>query len=125
MSNWSLGDEYVGSGEPQQFLGRFASGEIPPALLHQFDDSEDNDVNLVGFTITVNITATAGVTATLGAGTPTLSDGPTGVGQYAWHSDDMSQPGSYRLQMWASNGTNKYASDVFTYIVYDGPGTAP
>lgn len=116
------------AGEPQQYLGKFSAGAVPPTIEHTYLDFQDAIVDLTGFTtLSVQITASAGVTATLGTGTvQNKSADPTnGTLEYLWGSDDMRDPGFYRLQMWASNGVNKLESDVFVYEVYDGPGSAP
>jgi hypothetical protein len=33
--------------------------------------------------------------------------------------------GEYTAQGWVNNGTNYYASDLYTYTVYDGPEDPP
>lgn len=107
-------------------LGAFAEGEIPPPLAHQYLDFDGNPVNLTGFaTLQMNIEAVPPVTATLGTGTITVTDAANGIVQYTWVGDDMAEASGYTAQMWVSNGTNKYASDLVTYTVYDGPGSAP
>lgn len=110
-------------GEPQQYLGLFSSGAVPPAVEHTYLDFNDAVVDLTGYTTLVaRIDGPTG--ATLTPSTPTVKSGDPLLGTliYAWDASDMLIPGFYRLQLWASNGTNKLESDVFTYEVYDGPG---
>ncbi len=111
------------AGEPQQDLGQFAAGAIPPSIENLYTDFDDAVVDLTGFTTLV--TRIDGPTAAvLTPGTPTVkgSDPTLGTLIYAFGANDMLAPGFYRLQMWASNGTIKLESDVFIYEVYDGPG---
>ena len=53
------------------------------------------------------------------------TDGSDGVVEYTWTATDMAEPASYTAQLWVSNGTNRYASDLIIFTVYDGPGSAP
>lgn len=119
-----LQSDYV---EPQQWLGAFAAGSVPPSLEHTFKDADGGAVDLSGGTLAVLIEATAGVTATLGTGTLSFKDTDPTLGTviYNWGADDMRDPGYYRLQLWVTIGSSKLDSDVFTYVVYDGPGTPP
>ena len=107
-------------------LGAFAAGEIPPPLEVTFADFDGNAVPLAGFTtLATNIEAIPTVTTTLGTGTTVVTDAPNGEVTYTWVEDDMLEPSDYTAQIWVSNGTNRYASDLYVYTVYDGPGDAP
>ncbi len=106
-------------------LGAFAEGEVPPDLQITFTDFDGNAVNLTGFaSIQMNIEeelagdgfGTGGITATDAAG---------GEVTYVWVRADMTTAGEYTAQAWVNNGTKYFASDLFTYSVYDGPGTQP
>lgn len=111
------------AGEPQQDLGQFAAGAIPPSIENLYTDFDDAVVDLTGFTTLVTrIDGPSG--ASLTPGTPVVKGGDPTLGTliYTFTATDMLVPGFYRLQMWASNGTIKLESDVFTYEVYDGPG---
>lgn len=120
-SNWGLSTQT----EPQQHLGNFAVGAVPPSFEQQFTDSSGDALPINGYSVTTNIVST-NPDATPGSGSTSLTgDGSDGKVTYAWHADDMAYPGFYRLQMWATLGSAKYESDVFTYAVYDGPGDAP
>lgn len=108
-------------------LGAFAAGAIPPPIEHQYLDFDGLAVDLTGFTtLSMNIEASPTVSGTLGGGTIEFkTDGTDGWVVYTWVVDDMAEPSGYVGQMWASNGTNRYESDLFIYSVYDGPGDAP
>lgn len=108
-------------------LGAFAAGAVPPPIEHQYLDFDGVQVDLTGFsTLSMNIEALPSVTGPLGGGTiEFVTDGTDGWVRYTWVADDMAEPSSYTGQMWASNGTNRYESDLFLYTVYDGPGSAP
>lgn len=108
-------------------LGAFAAGEVPPILSHTFTDFDGVVVDLTGFTtLAMNIEAIPDVTGPLGGGLIVFDgNGSDGIVNYTWTDDDMEEPSGYTAQMWVSNGTNKYASDLIIYNVYDGPGDAP
>jgi hypothetical protein len=108
-------------------LGAFAAGEVPPPLVVSFQDFEKNPVNLTGFTnIAMNIEEELGVgEGTLGLGTVQVTDAPGGVFEYTWVRADMITVGEYTAQGWVDNATSFYASDLYTYTVYDGPGDPP
>lgn len=108
-------------------LGAFAAGEVPPPLVVTYLDFNENPVNLVGFTnLQVNIDEELGANQNpLGTGTITLTDAANGVLEYGWVRDDMLDIGEYTTQAWVNNGVNFFASDLYTYTVYDGPGTPP
>jgi len=121
-SNWGLSTQ----SEPQQHLGNWAQGAIPASLTNQYtEDDGVTPIPVTGATVTVQIECTNPAATGLGAGTPTVSDGANGIVAYAWAAADTAEPGFYRLQFWAEVGSQKYESDVFTYQVYDGPGSAP
>lgn len=107
-------------------LGAFAEGEVPPALEISFTDFEDAAVDLTGFTnLQCNIEEELAGTSGLGTGTIVVSDAPNGKVTYTWVRADMLNAGEYTVQAWVNNGVNYYASDLYTYSVYDGPGDAP
>lgn len=108
-------------------LGAFAAGEVPPPLVITFLDFNKNPVNLTGFTnLQMNIEEELGLGAgTLGSGTVTLTDATNGVFEYTWVRADMITVGEYTAQGWVDNATNFFASDLYTYTVYDGPEEPP
>ncbi len=54
-----------------------------------------------------------------------ITDAPGGVAVYVWVRDDMLNVGEYKAQAWVEDGTKYYASDLYAYSVYDGPGDPP
>ncbi len=108
-------------------LGAFAAGEVPPPLEITFLDFDKNPVELTGFTSRqMNIEEELGVGAgTLGTGTIVITDALGGKLEYTWVRADMITVGEYTAQGWVNNGTNYYASDLYTYTVYDGPEDPP
>ncbi len=111
----------------KQELGAFAAGAIPPPFKHTFKDFDGEVVDISGFTErAMNIEAIPAVSGTLGEGTVEFTtDGEDGSVTYTWDEDDMAEQADYEAQMWVSSGTQKYESDLLTYKVYDGPGSAP
>ncbi len=108
-------------------LGAFAAGEVPPPLVVTYLDFNEDPVNLVGFTnLQVNIDEELGSNQNpLGLGSVVLTDAANGVLEYTWVRDDMFDIGEYTAQAWVNNGSQFYASDLYTYTVYDGPGEPP
>lgn len=106
-----------------QDIGKYAAGEIPPAVQHQYLDTAGDPLDISGFTATAFIESSPTNTG-LGDGSISIVDAPNGIVQYVWDEDDMANPGGYRLQLWVENGagTQRYASDIFSYQVYDGVG---
>jgi hypothetical protein len=112
----------------KQELGAFAEGAIPPPFEHTFLDFDGNPVDISAFgTLQMNIEAIPVVTGPLGGGSIGFTgDGTDGKVTYNWSTTDMAEGSDYSAQMWVSNGaTQKYESDLLTYRVYDGPGSAP
>ena len=106
-------------------LGAFAEGEVPPDLQVSFKDYNGAVVNLAGFTPHMRIQEDVDTSLTLGAGTIAITDEPNGVVTYTWLRADMENEGRYTAQVWVNNGTKYYASDLYIYDVYDGPGEPP
>lgn len=107
-------------------LGAFAAGEVPPPLEITFTDIDSNVVDLTGYTnLQCNIEEELAGTAGLGTGNIALTDAAGGEVTYTWVRADMLSPGEYTLQAWVDNGTNYYASDLYIFSVYDGPGDPP
>lgn len=106
------------------FLGVFAAGEIPFKFIHTFNDFVGQPIDLTGWTPTVEITGPGNLT--YGAGTIALDGTPTtGKVHYTWHENDFQDIGKYEMLLWVTDGTNRLASDLVKYEVYDGPGATP
>ncbi len=105
-------------------LGAFAEGEVPPDLQITYTDFDGNVVPLAGFSTQMNIQEELAGDG-FGTGSITVTDAPNGEVTYVWVRGDMTAAGEYTAQAWVTNGTKYFASDLFTYSVYDGPGTQP
>jgi hypothetical protein len=107
-------------------LGAFAQGEVPPDLEVAFKDSDGVEVNLTGFTPHIRIAEELNKgAANLGTGAITIPTPADGKAVYVWVRDDMANVGQYQAQAWVTDGTKYYASDLYNYTVYDGPGDPP
>ncbi len=108
-------------------LGAFAAGEVPPPLVITYLDFEKDPVDLTGFgNLQMNIDEELSANSNpLGTGFLTVTDPAGGVLSYTFVRDDMLDIGEYTAQGWVNNGTNYFASDLYTYTVYDGPGEPP
>lgn len=109
---------------PIQQLGTFAAGEIPPPVTHQFIDRAGDPIPLTGFTASAFILSTPTGEIVEAGGTVEIIDFVEALVQYTWVSADMDTSASYRLQIWVQNAgvTQRYASDMFAFEVYDGIG---
>ncbi len=108
-------------------LGAFAAGEVPPALEISFVDFDSVVVDLTGFAnLQMNIAEELNAnTNPLGLGAIIVSDAPNGKVTYTWVRNDMIDVGEYTAQAWVDDGVNWFASDLYVYSVYDGPGDPP
>jgi hypothetical protein len=107
-------------------LGAFAQGEVPPDLQITFTDFNQAAVDLTGFTnLQMNIEAELAGTAGFGTGTIVMTDAVNGIVTYTWDRADMQTIEEFTVQAWVDNGTKYFASDLYIYTVYDGPGTPP
>lgn len=104
-------------------LGVFAAGEWPYAVAHQFT-SNDVPVDLSPFTAFVNIEG-PDETVAVGQGTVAIDDPLNGLVSYTWVEDDFKGVGKYKMLIWVESSSNRFASDLIVYEVYDGPGPTP
>lgn len=107
-------------------LGAFALGELPYPIKHFFQNATGQAYDITGWTPFVSF---EGDGINLGAGTVTVTDGSNGEVTYNWTVDDFLTEGPVRMLFWVQNTpttpTVRLASYLFTYTVYDGPGTTP
>ncbi len=107
-------------------LAAFAQGEVPPDLQITFRDFDKQPVNLTGFAnLQMNIQEELGEFAAFGTGVIVITDAAGGIVTYTWVRADFLTIGEFTAQAWVNNGTKYFASDLYVYSVYDGPGTAP
>ena len=107
------------------FLGVFAAGELPFDFQHTFQDANGNDIDLTGYTPTVEFEG-PDEAGTYGQGSVALDMDPTtGIVSYTWHTNDFQDVGKYEFVIWVDNGTYRLASDLVKYEVYDAPGPTP
>lgn len=112
----------------EQDLGAFAAGEVPPPLTVTYRDFDNNVVDISGMSQhQVNIDEELDSNSNpLGTGVVSFeTDGTDGKVTYTWVRDDMIDVGEYTCQVWVNNGANYFASDLYRYSVYDGPGDPP
>lgn len=99
-------------------LGPFSVGEKPEPLLITFTDVDGTAINLNGYDSDFVVEAVDQTVTGLGVGTATLNtDGTDGVVKYTWGAADFATAGFFRAQMWVGNGTNRYASCVYSFFV--------
>lgn len=96
---------------------------MPPDLQITFNDFDGVAVNLTGYTAQMNIQEELG--ELVGTGVINITTPASGIAIYTWVRADMEVPGRYSAQAWVFNGTKYFASDLYMYDVYDGPGEPP
>ena len=107
------------------FVGVFAAGELPFPFVHTFNDFNGNPIDLSGFTPAVYIEG-PDEAGNYGTGAINLlAPNSDGMVQYTWAEDDFQDVGKYEMLLWVDDGTNRLASDLIKYEVYDGPGPTP
>ncbi len=114
------------TGQNIQDLGVFAVGEVPETLIVTLKGTDGNAIDLTSFTPKMAITAIEG-TAAAGLASGAISKGSPetdGTVEYIWDADDFAAAGLFRLQIWADDGTNTIASEIFQYAV-ESVTTAP
>lgn len=104
-------------------LGVFAAGEIPFPLVHTFRDNNKLPIDISGWTVSAKAEG-PDEDGTYGGGAVNITDGVNGEVTYTWVVEDFTGVGKYKMLLWVTDGTNDIASDLITWEVYDGPGTA-
>ena len=105
-------------------LGVFAAGEVPFPLEHTYKDANGTAIDMTGWSVSVTAEGPED-TGSYGAGTVVFTDEAGGVAEYTWAATDFIDVGKYTMLLWAEDGTNRLASDLFVWEVYDGPGDTP
>lgn len=108
-------------------IGPYRQGEIPPPIVVTFKDSLGNPIDLSAYaarwiyqrhaaTGWPDFVATdpAALTNAAVVLTQTTNKGQV---QYSWAPADFATAGYYEGEMWAGNGTNRYASIRFMWVV--------
>lgn len=104
-------------------LGVFAAGELPYGVAHRFLRL-GQPIPLHTFTAFVYIEG-PDENAVLGQGVVSIDDPDDALVSYTWTEEDFLGIGKYRMLIWVENPANRFASDLITYEVYDGPGPTP
>lgn len=106
-------------------LGEFTAGEKPAPLVYQFQKADGTPLDL-------SASYVARVTYRERFGTPTLvstgvtvTSGVNGEVTYVWTGAELASPGHYYLEVWAGNGTNRFASELIEYDVRAAVGVVP
>ena len=103
-----------------QRIGPYTKGEHPRPIDITIKDENDVVINLTDFTDQeVVIDAVDQTVPGLAAGTTSIPTPASGITRYVWDKADFTTAGLYRLQMWVEKANQRYASDVFEYVVED------
>jgi hypothetical protein len=106
-------------------LGQYTAGEKPAPVTIQFTDSDGVALSTSTGTwvarLVYKIDGAADADATTDA---TATVNTTGLGTFT-PPVVSATPGSYVAQLWIGNGTNRYASELITWVAIDAVGTPP
>lgn len=97
-------------------LGPYTSGEIPLPLVVTMTDADKAAIDISGYDarFTWRRDRDPGTVTERDAA---VTGGPAGEATYTWVEDDFAEPGKYEAELWVGNGTNRLASERFTYDV--------
>lgn len=104
-------------------IGPYTVGEKPVPLEYQFLSSLGAPLDLTGYTALFHyrrsdepqaITVSAAVT-----------DPTAGKVTHVWSGDELSTPGTWWLEFWVGNGTQRYASKRLDAAVWAPVGPVP
>lgn len=100
-------------------LGTYKPGERPAPLVIDM-----NAGDITGYDARANVKRVRGSGA-MSRTSITVTDGPNSEVTYTWQDEDFTEPGTWKLEAWVGNGTNRYASVTFVYAVEEAVGDAP
>ena len=101
-------------------------GEKPNPLVAPFKDDTGAPVSLAGFAAAIQWRRTGAVAPVEKAAAITTVDAAADAIRYDWDDTDLAVAGTYRIVMWAGNGTLRYATNVYELQVQDPQvGAAP
>lgn len=104
-------------------IGPYVMGEKPPPLEYTFLDSGGAAIDLTGYSAVLRVQRTDMDSYTeLSA---LLSDPAAGTVAHAWTGAEFQTPGTYWLEFWVGNTTNRYASVRLEALVRLPVGPVP
>jgi hypothetical protein len=98
-------------------IGPFKTGEIPPALAYTFEG-----VDLTGYDAVFIYQLQGGVGVERIAN---VTDAANGEVTYNWDPADLEDPGVVSAEVWAGNGTNRFASPTIRYTIRPSVADTP
>lgn len=105
------------SDETKQLIGPYTLGEIPESLQITMLGGDGSALNLTGYTGTFRIKNIDTGTVVTGSGSASIPTPASGITQYDWAAADLNTVGTFHAQMWADDGSQRFASEVFIYCV--------
>lgn len=104
-------------------LGPYVVGEKPAPLEYTFLDSSGTPLDLTGYTAAFRCQERF----TPGAfdGTAAIPTGTDGIVVYTWTGSEFPTSGRYFAELWAGNGTNRFASLRIRFEVAAPVGDVP
>ena len=104
-------------------LGPYVVGEEPAPLDYTFLDSAGAPLDLTGYTAAFRCREkfTDGVFSAAAA----IPTGTDGLVEYTWSGSEFPTSGHYFAELWAGNGTNRFASLRIQFDVAASVGDAP
>lgn len=93
-----------------QELGPYTEGEIPAPLAYEFQDADGTPLDLTGYSAVFLHSPSRDAEVIV---TPSTLDGA--VATHVW--EELSIAGIHHAEFWVGNGTNRFASDRFRFMV--------
>lgn len=103
-------------------------GSKPPSLEYQYLDENNDpvDLSIGSWTGQARAEQLHVDSQPLNIGTGSVSvNTANATATYNWHESDFSTPGRFLLIIWIGNGTQRFGSVVFEWVVSDAPGADP
>lgn len=101
-------------------LGPYTAGEVPVPVEIVFTDANGTPLDITGYTAKFVIAAPGVAAVTRDA---TVTDGAAGEVTYTWVAADFTlAEGVHKAAAWVGNGTQRFASEDFTFTVRPAVG---
>jgi len=95
----------------------FVVGEKQPPFEYQFKDYAGAPINLLNYAARASFRERWAAVATVDGRAAAVTDSANGKVTYTWQGDEYPTPGQWLGELWVGNGTQRYCSLLFTFLV--------
>jgi hypothetical protein len=99
----------------------YTAGERPEPIDYQFLDANGNPIPLTGFTGSATIRVN-GVKTSYGTSNVTITDADNAVATFTWPDSVLDDEAVYRLKIWVTSASNRFASRAIDVTANDDGG---